>query len=144
MPVSPLAAVSEDYLGATESELRDAPLSRRSYGYGDQRALFPHAGQLHLEPRPLVLGRWRVLDRAAITSVDLTFTDVYRRGQAAGVRGNWASLGFIGNLGKPLVLGLAGGEPVYLLIDFRYFTGVNQARRWVPILRDWIRQAASV
>ena len=136
--------MSDDYLGATESELREAPLSRRIYGYGDQRALFPHAGQLHLEPQALVLGDWRVLGRAAITSVELTFTDVYRRGQAAGVRGNGPSLGFIGSLGKPLVLGLADGEPVYLLIDFRYFTGVNQARRWAPILRDWIRQAAAV
>jgi hypothetical protein len=137
--------VSDDYLGATESELRDAPLSQRFYGYADQRVLFPHAGQLHLEPQALVLGNWRVIHRAAITSVELTFTDAYRRGQAAGVRGgNAASFGFIGSLGKPLVLGMADGEPVYLLISFRYFTGVNSARRWAPMLRDWVRPRMSV
>jgi hypothetical protein len=136
--------VSEDYLGGTESELRDAPLARRVFAYVDQRVLFPHQGYLRLEPQALILGNWRVIPRAAITSVELTFTDVYRRGQAAGVRGNWASLGFIGSLGKPLVLGIADGEPVYLLIGFRYFSGINSDRWWMPILHDWIRQRASV
>ena len=136
--------MSDDYLGATESELRHTPLSRRLHGYADQRVLFPHEGQLRLEPQALVLGNWRVIHRAEITSAELTFTGAYRRGQAAGVRGNWASLGLFGSLGKPLVLGIADDEPVYLLIGFRYFSGINDARRWAPILRDWIRQGASV
>jgi hypothetical protein len=136
--------MSEDYLGATESELQDTPPFRRFWGYSDQRVLFPHAGQLRLEPQAMVLGGWQVIPRAAITSVELTFTGAYRRGQAAGVRGNGASFGFFGNLGKPLVLGLADDEPVYLLIGFRWFTGVNQARRWAPLLRDWIRRGATV
>lgn len=134
--------MSDSYLGATESELRDMPLSRRLSGYSNQRVLFPHAGQLRLEPRVLVLGGWRAIPRAAITDVQLTFTDAYRRGQAAGVRGNGASFGFLGNLGKPLVLGLRDDEPIYLLIGFRWFTGVNQARRWAPLLRGWIEEGA--
>lgn len=113
-------------------------------GYSDQRVLFPHAGRLRLEPRVLVLGGWRVIPRAALTSVRLTFTDAYRRGQAAGVRGNAASFGFLGNLGKPIVLGLRDDEPVYLLIGFRWFTGVNQARRWAPLLRSWIEAGVPV
>jgi hypothetical protein len=93
----------------------------------------------------MVLGGWRLIPRADITSVELTFTGAYRRGQAAGVRGsNAASFGFIGDLGKPLVLGLADEDPVYLLISYRWFTGVNQARRWAPLLRDWIQQGASI
>jgi hypothetical protein len=71
--------------------------------------------------------------------VRLTFTDAYRRGQAAGIRGNNASFGLFGNLGKPLVLRLHDGEPVYLLIGFRWLTGINQARRWAPLLQTWSR-----
>ena len=136
--------MSDSYLGATESELRDTPLSRRLSGYSDQRVLFPHAGQLRLEPRALVLSDWRVIPRATITGVPLTFTDAYRRGQAAGVRGNGPSFGFLGNLGKPLVLSLRDDEPVYLLIGFRWLTGVNQARRWAPLLRSWIEEGVPV
>lgn len=134
--------MSDSYPGATESELHDAPLARRIGGYSDQRVLFPHTGQLRLEPRSLVLGGWRMIPKAAITDVQLTFTGAYRRGQAAGVHGNGPSLGILGNLGKPLILTLRDDEPVYLLIRFRYFTGVNQARRWVPLLRGWIDEEA--
>lgn len=48
------------------------------------------------------------------------------------------TFGLFGNLGKPLVLGIDGDAPVYLLIDFRWFTGINQARRWEPVLREWL------
>ncbi len=130
--------MSESYFGATESELRGAPLSQRLSGYSDQRVLFPHSGLLRLEPRALVLGGWRTIPKTAITDARLTFTDAYRRGQAAGVRGNGASFGMFGSLGKPLVLILHDDEPVYLLIGFCWFTGVNQARRWAPVVRDWI------
>jgi ABC-type transport system involved in multi-copper enzyme maturation permease subunit len=57
--------VSDSYLGATESELRDASLARRICGYSDQRVLFPHAGRLRLEPRVLVPGGWRMIPKAA-------------------------------------------------------------------------------
>jgi hypothetical protein len=39
---------------------------------------------------------------------------------------------------QALVLGLDGEDPVYLLIDFRWFTGINQARRWAPVLQEWL------
>jgi hypothetical protein len=74
-----------------------------------------------------------------VASVRLTFTDAYRRSQAAGIRGNNASFGLFWNLGKPLVLSLHDDEPVYLLIGFRWFTGINQARRWAPLLGAWSR-----
>src|SRR5580700_1633739 len=131
------AAMNDSYLGATERELQDAPMSRRLSGYGDQRALFPHAGNIRIEPDRLVLEGWREIPRSSVADVRLTFTDAYRRGQAAGIRGNNASFGLFGDLGKPLVLDLHDDEPVYLLIGFRWFTGINQARRWAPLLRTW-------
>lgn len=60
------------------------------------------------------------------------------------MRGNYASLGLFGDLGKPLVLDLHDDEPVYLLIEFRWFTGINQARRWAPVLRTWSCAEVSV
>jgi hypothetical protein len=129
--------VSDSYLGATEGELLGAPLGRRFLAYSDQRLLFPHQGILRLTPSTLELGGWRVIRREAVASVRLTFTEAYRRGQAAGIRGNNASFGLFGDLGKPLVLDLHDDEPVYLLIGFRWFTGINQARRWAPVLLTW-------
>lgn len=129
--------MNDSYLGATEGELLDAPLARRLAAYSDQRRLFPHRGTVQLTQRSLVLGGWRVISREAVASVRLTFTDAYRRSQAAGIRGNNASLGLFGNLGKPLVLDLHDDEPVYLLIGFRWFSGINQARRWAPLLCTW-------
>ena len=129
--------MSDSYLGATESELLGMPLARRLGAHSDQRRLFPHQGTLQLTPRALVLGGWRVIRREEVVSVRLAFTRAYRRSQAAGVRGNYTSFGLYGTLGKPLVLSLHDDEPVYLLIGFRWFTGVNQARRWAPWLQAW-------
>lgn len=129
--------MSDSYLGATEAELTGVTLARRLAAYSDQRRLFPHQGTLRLTPGTLVLGGWRVIQREAVADVRLTFTRAYRRSQAAGVRGNYASFGLFGNLGKPVVLRLHDDEPVYLLIGFHWFTGINQARRWVPLLRTW-------
>jgi hypothetical protein len=98
--------VSDSYLGATEAELLSASLCRRLAAYSDQRRLFPHQGPLRLTPRTLVLGGWREIRRETVTAVRLTFTSAYRRSQAAGIRGNNASFGLFGNLGKPLVLAL--------------------------------------
>jgi len=80
----------------------------------------------------------RMIPRAAISRADLMVTSAYTRGQAAGARGNAASFGLFGILGKPLVLGIDGEDPVYLLIDFRWFTGINQARCWAPVLQQWL------
>ena len=129
--------MNDSYLGATEGELLGVPLARRLAAYSDQRRLFPHRGTLQLTQRALVLGGWRVIHREAVASVRLTFTDAYRRSQAAGIRGNNASFGLFGNLGKPLVITLHEDEPVYLLIGFHWFTGINQARRWAPLLATW-------
>jgi hypothetical protein len=131
--------VSDSYVGATEGELLGAPLARRLAAYSDQRRLFPHQGTLRLTRHTLVLGGWRVIGRETVAGVRLTFTDAYRRSQAAGIRGNNASFGLFGDLGKPIVLDLLDDEPVYLLIGFRWFTGINQARRWAPLLQGWSR-----
>ena len=135
--------MSDIYLGATEGELLGASLARRFAAYSDQRRLFPHQGTLRLTPCAVVLGGWRVIRREAVAGVRLTFTGAYRRSQAAGMRGNYASFGLFGDLGKPLVLDLHDGEPVYLLIEFSWFTGTNQARRWAPVLRTWSRAEVS-
>ncbi len=129
--------MNDSYLGATEGELLGAPLARRLAAYSDQRRLFSHQGTLQLTPHTLVLSGWRTIRRETVVSVRLTFTDAYRRSQAAGIRGNNASFGLFGSLGKPLVLSLHDDEPVYLLIGFRWFTGINHAYRWAPLLRTW-------
>jgi hypothetical protein len=36
------------------------------------------------------------------------------------------------------------GEPLYLLTNFRCFTGTNEARRWAPVLRVWIADAEAI
>lgn len=131
--------MSDSYLGAAEGELLGAPGARRLAAYSDQRRLFPHQGALQLTQRALVLGGWRVIRRETVAGVRLTFTDAYRRSQAAGIRGNNTSFGFFWDLGKPLVLDVRDDEPVYLLIGFRWFTGINQARRWAPVLQTWSR-----
>ena len=110
---------SDSYLGAAEGELLGAPLACRLAAYSDQRRLFPHQGPLQRTLRTLILGVW------------LTFTGAYR---GRGIRGNNASFGLAGDLGKPLVL---DGEPTCLLTGSRWVTGINQARRRTPVLRTW-------
>lgn len=128
---------TDKFLGATERELLNTPESTRLVGYIDQRQLFPHAGTMRLEEGALVLEGWREIARSDITSVELTFTDAYRRRQAAGFRGRQTSLGLLGDLGKPLVLTIRGEDRVYLLIGFRWFLGTSRARNWAPTLRRW-------
>jgi hypothetical protein len=106
--------VSDSYLGATEGELLGAPLARHLAAHSDQRRLFPHHGPLQLTPRTLILSGWRVIRREAVAGVRLTFTGAYRRSQAAGIRGNNASFGLFGDLGKPLVLDVHDDEPACL------------------------------
>jgi hypothetical protein len=83
--------VSDSYLGAAEGGRPGAPLARRLRACSDQRRLFPHRRPLQLTAYTLVLGGWRVIRRQAVASVRLTFTDGYRRSQAAGIGGNNAS-----------------------------------------------------
>jgi len=62
---------------------------------------------------------------------------------AGGSRGNSPSLGFLGSLGKPLVLTLADEDTIYLLLGFRWWTGTNQARAWAPEIQRWITGTSS-
>jgi hypothetical protein len=82
--------VSDSYRGATKGR-PCAPLARRLWACSDQRRLFPHRRPLQLTPYTLFPGGWRVIRRQAVASVRLTFTDRYRRSQAAGIGGNNAS-----------------------------------------------------
>ena len=83
--------MSDSYLGAPKE---GDPAHRWPAAFGpcsDQRRLFPHRRPLQLTAYTLVLGGWRVIRRQAVASVRLTFTDGYRRSQAAGIGGNNAS-----------------------------------------------------
>ncbi len=126
------------YLGATESELRRAPGARRLIGLADQRRLFPHRGTMRLGSETLELDDWQTIPRTTIQKAELSFTDAYTRFMAGGSRGNSPSLGFLGSLGKPLVLTLADEDRIYLLLGFRWWTGTNQARAWAPEIQRWI------
>jgi hypothetical protein len=58
---------------------------------------------------------------------------------AGGIRGNAASLGLLGSLGKTLVLALHD-ETIYLLLDYRWWLGTNQARHRVSDIQQWIEE----
>jgi hypothetical protein len=130
------------YLGATEDELRRASNAKRALALADQRSLFPHHGLLELLPDTIVLGDWRSVPRSEVADVQFTFTDAYSRWVAAGARGNYPSFGVFGSLGKPLIVGILDDEPVYLLLEFRWLSGINQNRTWYPILVDWLNPLA--
>ncbi len=90
-----------------------------------------------------MLEGWRSIPRAAVGTAEASFTDAYTRFIAGGSRGNAPSLGFLGSLGKPLILTLADEDAIYLLLGFRWWTGINQARVWAPKLRRWITGTTS-
>ncbi len=52
-------------------------------------------------------------------AAELSFTDAYTKVMAGGSRGNSPSLGFLGSLGKPVMLTLADEDRIYLLLGFR-------------------------
>lgn len=138
---SAAGVLAATYLGATADELGLVHGFARLAAMSDQRRLFPHQGRIELRGDALVLEGWRTIRRERITNVELTFTDVYSRWMAGGVRGGRnASFGLFGNLGKPLVLHLVGDGQIYLLIDFSWFSGINQARRWFPTITSWAEQ----
>lgn len=127
------------YLGATEAELRGVRRFARLAAMSDQRRLFPHQGTIQLRQDTLLLQHWRAIPRERLASVELTFTTGYSRWMAGGIRGGRnASLGLFGSLGKPLVLRALDSDPVYLLIDFRWLSGINDARRWLPTISEWL------
>lgn len=130
------------YHGATESELRDLSAGEKLLGWFVQQRLFPHHGILRLEHDRLVLESWMEIPRTTVERVSLEFTEVYGRFMAAGTRGNVPSFGWIGDLGKPLILYRMGGdESIYLQIDFKWLMGTNKNRNWYERLDDWISPA---
>lgn len=132
------------YLGAAEEELRGVQGFARLAAMSNQRRLFPHQGTIELREDSLLLEDWRTIPRQRIASVELTFTDAYSRLMAGGIRGGRnASFGLFGSLGKPLVLSLLDDSPIYVLIDFRWFSGINQAGRWLPIISRWVAESRS-
>lgn len=132
-----------DYQGATEGDLRDLARGEKLRGLLDQRRLFPHHGTLTLEPDRLVLASWREIPRATIARVELTFTEAYTRFMAGGVRGSFASAGFLGSAGKPLTVRLTDeSAPLYLLIGFTWLTGTTHDEEWCARLNHWLTHAA--
>ncbi len=131
------------YLGATEDDLQSARPSRRLVAMVDQRRLFPHHGLFGLdtETDALVLDGWRDIERSSVTSIEMGFTTTYPRLLAAGSRGRWPSLGWIGSLGQPLIVGIRDEPAVYLLVDFTWWSGINENRRWLQPLRKWWAEA---
>jgi hypothetical protein len=131
------------YWGATELELDGVSRGGRLLAMSDQRRMFPHEGIFELTSNAIILGGWRAVERGRVAGVDLTFTPAYSRRLAGGVRGNAASLGIFGDLGKPLVIGVVGESPVYLLLGFRWFWGTNRNRAWYPTIAAWLAGPAT-
>lgn len=127
------------YHGATESELRSLSTGEKFAGLFAQQRLFPHSDTLRLETDRLILGSWLEVTRETVESFELEFTDAYSRFLAAGVRGSWATLGWIGDLGKPLIVRRTDNrEPLYLLVEFRWLLGTTHNRRWYERLNRWL------
>jgi hypothetical protein len=128
---------SIDYRGATESELRAA---QHKLLYRTPDARFPHKGVMRVEANALMLGGWHEIQRSSIRKIECTFTDVYTRSTASG--GETVRLGALfGGAGKPLVLHVFDGEPVYLLLQWSMWSYRNQAVGWEPGLQVWLTQA---
>lgn len=136
-PRRPNPGGTVSYWGATEDELRDGFRTKRVLALADQRRLFPHYGMLDLGEDLMVLSGWRQFTRTQVTGVELTFTGAYPRLLAAGARGNSPSFGAFGSLGKPLVLNVVGEVPVYLLLGYAWWSGINQNRKWYPLIAAW-------
>lgn len=131
------------YYGAAEQELRGHSPPRRLTGMLDHWKLFPHHGQIRLEPDRLVLEGWVELSKPLIYAATLAFTNAYKRGLAAGLRGQGPSLGVL-TQGKPLILHLAGDRsPMYLLVDYRWLTGTNKNHIWHRLIASWLNELAN-
>jgi hypothetical protein len=140
---SMLETATVAYVGATEGELREMSSGRKAAGLNWQRSWFTHRGTLRLEPDQLALDGWLDVRRDTITDVELGFTDAYTRFMAGGIRANWPSLGIFGSLGKPLVVRRTEGrEPLYLLLNYRPFLGVNSNGAWFRRLQEWLARTA--
>lgn len=131
------------YYGATEKELRDISTSKRLIGLVDHRKLFPHHGQIWLEPDQLILEGWMEVSKPWIHAATIEFTDVYSRLLAAGMRGQGSGLGVLAG-GRPLILRRARGKsPIYLLIDYRWLTGTNKNNIWQQRISSWLNELSS-
>lgn len=131
------------YYGAVESELTQARRTQRFLALADQRRLFGHHGQLELSADAAVLGDWMRVARSDITRIELTFTSAYSRWMAAGCRGRTPSFGVFASLGKPIIITTQGRERLYLLIRPRWWSGINDNRRWHPRLLGWLNDPST-
>jgi hypothetical protein len=141
--IKPPQPIGPPYRGATEDELRLAGNAKRALALADQSLLFPHQGLFELRDDTMVLGDWRTIARSQVTGVDLAFTAVYSRWLAAGARGNYPSFGAFGSLGKPLIVRIVDGAPLYLLLEFSRLTGINRNRKWYPLVVGWLNGSAA-
>ncbi|MGI8777456.1 MAG: hypothetical protein ACR2LJ_08735 [Acidimicrobiales bacterium] len=133
-----VAETSATYYGALEEELVEARRGQRFLALADQRRLFAHHGRLELSTDAIVLGGWMELARSEVSHVELSFTSAYSRLSAAGFRGRTPSFGVFGSLGKPIIISVGAGSQVYLLIRPRWWSGIDDNRRWHPRLRAWL------
>lgn len=138
------AVKTAKFIGAFESELNQLSTSDKVKGWFVQQHLFPHEGTLQLTNDKLLLDPWLEISRESLEDVSLEFTQAYGRLMAAGTRGNVPTFGWIGDLGKPLIL-LRGTktDPVYLLIEFRWLTGINQNKEWYELIRRWLNEGGA-
>ncbi|MFF7986566.1 hypothetical protein ACFZDK_47040 [Streptomyces sp. NPDC007901] len=121
-----------DYVDATAGEPDRRTTPDKLAAVVSQKALFPRRGRIALHRDRLVLGGWGdtgdlVLCRADITSVEVTFTDLYGR-----------FIGGLLNAGKPLILGTVPAGELYLLIDRKELTETTADRAWAARIRSWL------
>lgn len=101
--------MTDKFFGANAIELNAASAVRRGVAPADQTRLFPHHGRVRLQGRELVLEEWQTIDRSQIAGVVLAYADAYGRFAAGGSRGQFPSLGLLGDWEKPLVIDRADG-----------------------------------
>ncbi|MEW4307758.1 hypothetical protein [Rossellomorea marisflavi] len=112
------------YFGTTSNELKANRLVDKISGTIHPKFRFPHTGSIELTEDTLNLEGWEDLPLLGIGHVACEYDKTFNRFTL----NSSDRLGFFGK-GEPLVV-TQGDRKMYLLIDWNFFTGFTDNRRW--------------
>ncbi|UTE73745.1 hypothetical protein M1I95_04315 [Rossellomorea marisflavi] len=112
------------YFGTTSNELKANRLVDKISGTIHPKFRFPHTGSIELTENTLKLEGWEDLPLLGIGDVACEYDEAFNRFTV----NSSDRLGFFGK-GEPLIV-THGDRKMYLLIDWNFFTGFTDNRRW--------------
>lgn len=112
------------YYGTTTKDLKTNGLIDKIGGTIHPKYRFPHTGSIELTEDTLRLDGWEDLSLGEIQRVACEYDEAFSRFTV----NSSDRLGFFGK-GEPLVV-THGDRKMYLLIDWNFFTGFTDNRRW--------------